>query len=110
VSNLTVRDRLLGLYNNEMLSRFVIDEAHCVSSWGHDFRKDYKELSYLKKEFPETPIVALTATARTKVMQDTMRILGIEQSAQVFSVGFDRPNLFFEVRQKPTSTGMICVL
>lgn len=66
------------LYQNEMLARFVIDEAHCVSSWGHDFRKDYAQLQLLKNEFREVPIVALTATARKKVADDTMRILQIE--------------------------------
>ena len=76
----------------------------------------YPQLCLLKKEFPDTPIVALTATARDKVMQDTLRILGLDRSAKIFSVGFDRPNLFFAVRQKPSSTGgctsccLVCLL
>eukprot|EP01033_Poteriospumella_lacustris_P011819 gene11819-8418_t len=83
-----------------MLARFVIDEAHCVSSWGHDFRKDYAQLQLLKNEFREVPIVALTATARKKVADDTMRILQIEGCCS-FNTGFDRPNLYFEVIEKP---------
>lgn len=71
------REVLKDLYNNEMLARFVIDEAHCVSSWGHDFRKDYASLNVLKDEFAEVPIVALTATARKKVADDTIKILNI---------------------------------
>jgi superfamily II DNA helicase RecQ len=63
------------------------------------------QLSFLKKDFPEAPIVALTATARSRVMEDTMKILGIQKTAERFSAGFDRPNLYFEVRQKPSSTG-----
>ena len=94
------RETLTRLYQNEMLARFVIDEAHCVSSWGHDFRKEYKNLYSLRVEFPEVPIVALTATARKKVRDDTIRILGIQETHKLFLLGFDRPNLFFEVRQK----------
>lgn len=77
------------LYQNEMLARFIIDEAHCVSSWGHDFRKDYAQLSLLKDEFPEVPIVALTATARKRVADDTMRILRM-QGCKSFNTGKDR--------------------
>jgi ATP-dependent DNA helicase RecQ len=62
-------------------------------------------MSMLKQLFPEVPVVALTATARAAVQADTMRILGIETSARVFSAGFDRPNLLFAVRRKPASTG-----
>jgi superfamily II DNA helicase RecQ len=71
------REILQELYQNEMLARFIIDEAHCVSSWGHDFRKDYAALHILKTEFPEAPIVALTATARKKVADDTIKTLCI---------------------------------
>lgn len=77
VKALKTRQILQELYQNEMLARFIIDEAHCVSAWGHDFRKDYASLQILKNEYPEVPIVALTATARKKVADDTVKILQI---------------------------------
>ena len=101
VNDLATRSLLKDLYLNEMLARFVIDECHCVSSWGHDFRKEYGKLGLLKTEFPDSKILALTATARKKVADDTKRILKIQQ-ALVFNSGYDRPNLFFQVYEKPT--------
>ncbi|CAG2109498.1 unnamed protein product [Medioppia subpectinata] len=85
----------------QMLSRFVIDEAHCVSQWGHDFRPDYQRLSVLREQFPSVPIMALTATATQKVRLDILAQLGIDKtSTKWFMQSFNRPNLKFEVRPK----------
>jgi bloom syndrome protein len=100
VKALDTRQLLKDLYENEMLARFVIDECHCVSAWGHDFRPDYGKLGLLKDEFPECPILALTATARKKVADDTKKVLRIPLAVS-FHAGFDRPNLFFQVVTKP---------
>ena len=98
-SSNVVKQILDNLYENEFLARIVIDEAHCVSNWGHDFRKDYKSLNYFKEKYHDIPILALTATARNKVIKDTCKILKIE-NCKLFNSGFDRPNLLFEVRPK----------
>ena len=92
--------KLEKCYENEKLSRIVIDEVHCTSQWGHDFRPDYKILGILKRQFPEAPILGLTATATAKVLADCKEILSLEQCL-IFRASYNRSNLFYEVRSKP---------
>ena len=82
-----------------LLGRFVLDEAHCCSQWGHDFREDYLQLHFLKSLFPNVPLLALTATATPKVEKDVKKILNIPHCL-TFKSGFNRKNLFLEVREK----------
>ena len=81
----------------------MIDEAHCVSQWGHDFRPDYKELGQLKEKFPNIPMIALTATATKKVEIDVINNLNI-QNCRVFRQSFNRPNLKYYVINKSRKT------
>ncbi|EGF83667.1 hypothetical protein BATDEDRAFT_85181 [Batrachochytrium dendrobatidis JAM81] len=87
-----------------MLSRIVVDEAHCISEWGHDFRDDYRKLSYWKDTYPTIPIMALTATAIASVQADIVKQLHLDTSLNTFISSFNRPNLHYEVRFKPLDT------
>jgi len=81
------------------ISFFAIDEAHCISEWGHDFRPEYRRLRTIFDEIRDVPVIALTATATEKVQEDIVKNLDI-QGARVFKASFNRPNLYYEVRPK----------
>ncbi|XP_025963819.2 recQ-like DNA helicase BLM [Dromaius novaehollandiae] len=100
---------LENLYDRKLLSRFVIDEAHCVSQWGHDFRKDYKRLNMLRKKFHSVPMMALTATANPRVQKDIQNQLEMLKP-QVFTMSFNRHNLKYDVLpKKPKKVAMDCL-
>ena len=84
---------------NITISFFAIDEAHCISEWGHDFRPEYRRLKPIIKEIDDVPIIALTATATAKVQSDIQKNLGMTD-ATVFKASFNRSNLFYEVKPK----------
>ncbi len=86
-------------FKNINISFIAIDEAHCISEWGHDFRPEYRRIRELINEIGRVPIIALTATATPKVQQDILKNLCIPE-ATVFKASFNRPNLYYEVRSK----------
>jgi ATP-dependent DNA helicase RecQ len=91
--------RTLALLKSVTISLFAIDEAHCVSQWGHDFRVDYLALNLLHEEFPSVPRVALTATADARTRQEIVKNLALS-NAEEFVVGFDRPNIQYRINLK----------
>lgn len=91
------------------ISLIAIDEAHCISEWGHDFRPDYRNLKMLRSKFPLVPIIALTATATEKVREDIVKQLKLKDP-QVFISSFNRPNLSYEVLPKKDSMRSILAL
>ncbi|PKA62531.1 ATP-dependent DNA helicase Q-like 4B [Apostasia shenzhenica] len=95
----TLLRHLDALYCRGSLARIVIDEAHCVSQWGHDFRPDYQGLGILKQKYPSTPVLALTATATASVKEDVVQALGLENCI-IFRQSFNRPNLWYSVVAK----------
>lgn len=95
------RERLQVVYTQKELARIAIDEAHCISEWGHDFRKDFKRLSWFRETFPDVPIMCLTATANPQVREDILGVLGIDSSSErtkTFLMSPQRQNLHLEIR------------
>ena len=88
-----------GFLSTLKVSLVAVDEAHCISEWGHDFRPDYRTLGGLRRGMPSVPFIALTATATERVRADILTQLGLKQPQQ-FIASFDRPNLRYEVRPK----------
>ena len=97
-----VGEDFLQLLEGCRIALFAIDEAHCVSQWGHDFRPDYQQLSRLHERFPEIPRVALTATADRRTLREIEQQLQLQQ-AENFIHSFDRPNIFYRISQGDNS-------
>src|SRR5712672_2780881 len=94
-----VMPRMLEVLAQSKLALFAIDEAHCVSQWGHDFRPEYLQLSLLHERFPKVPRIALTATADPQTRTEIIRRLQLED-ARVFISSFDRPNIRYSIVDK----------
>lgn len=89
----------IDFFKTVNISFFAIDEAHCISEWGHDFRPEYRNLKNIINQIGDAPVIALTATATPKVQEDIQKTLGMTE-AKVYKDSFNRPNLFYEVRPK----------
>ena len=90
----------IDFFKSIKISFLAVDEAHCISEWGHDFRPEYRNIRKILDQFSQRiPIIALTATATPKVQDDIMKNLGI-QNANIFKASFNRPNLYYEIRHK----------
>ncbi len=96
--SLTKEDNI-ALLKEIKISFYAVDEAHCISEWGHDFRPEYRRIRAIVDEIGRAPIIALTATATPKVQSDILKNLGVPD-AKVFKSSFNRPNLYYEVRDK----------
>jgi ATP-dependent DNA helicase RecQ len=99
------KPEFLEFLNTLRIALFAIDEAHCVSRWGHDFRPDYRQLDVLARQFPQVPRIALTATADELTRQDIIQHLALDQ-ARIFVTGFDRPNIRYTVIRKNSNSKM----
>ena len=94
-----IQPRTLSLLHQAQIALFAIDEAHCVSQWGHDFRNDYLQLSLLHREFPHVPRIALTATADQRTRTEIAERLDLTR-ARHFVSSFDRPNIQYRIERK----------
>ena len=93
------KDENIALLKEIQISFYAVDEAHCISEWGHDFRPEYRRIRAIIEEIQPAPVIALTATATPKVQSDILKNLRI-QDAKVFKSSFNRPNLYYEIRDK----------
>ena len=93
------KEENIQLLKGVKISFYAVDEAHCISEWGHDFRPEYRRIRTLVEQIGRAPIIALTATATPKVQSDILKNLGIP-NAKVFKSSFNRPNLYYEIRDK----------
>jgi ATP-dependent DNA helicase RecQ len=93
------KEENITLFRQLKISFYAIDEAHCISEWGHDFRPEYRRIRPIINEIGTAPVIALTATATPKVQHDIQKTLGMTE-AQVFKSSFNRPNLYYEIRSK----------
>ena len=93
------KEENIALLKEIRISFYAVDEAHCISEWGHDFRPEYRRIRAIVDEIGKAPIIALTATATPKVQSDILKNLGMPD-AKVFKSSFNRPNLYYEVRDK----------
>jgi ATP-dependent DNA helicase RecQ len=100
------QQRCLDLLERAPISLFAIDEAHCVSQWGHDFRADYLQLSLLHQRFPQIPRIALTATADARTRQEIIDRLDLA-GASKFTAGFDRPNIRYRIALKQSARAQL---
>ena len=94
-----VKEEYLNFLKEIKISFVAIDEAHCISEWGHDFRPEYRNLKLIIDKIAKVPVIALTATATPKVQDDIQKTLGMS-NARVFKDSFNRPNLYYEIRPK----------
>ncbi|RDI58302.1 DNA helicase RecQ [Flavobacterium glaciei] len=93
------KEEYVNFLKNVTISFVAIDEAHCISEWGHDFRPEYRNLKHIIKQLGDVPIIGLTATATPKVQEDILKNLDMSD-AKTFKASFNRPNLYYEVRTK----------
>lgn len=94
-----IKEEYVTFLRTQKISFVAIDEAHCISEWGHDFRPEYRNLRNIIKQIDNVPVIGLTATATQKVQEDILKTLGIS-NAKTFKASFNRTNLFYEVRPK----------
>ena len=94
-----IKEEYIDFLKNQNISFVAIDEAHCISEWGHDFRPEYRNLRNIIQKIDNVPLIGLTATATQKVQEDIIKTLGMS-NANTFKASFNRPNLFYEVRPK----------